>query len=101
MDTHHFLTDDDARQTGPWGRSGRRAGPRFEATSPGGGQVPASLDVFAPDAPMDRFSGEPYLYRVLPDGFTVYSVGVNGQDDGGTSPGDLVFRVKPQAALRE
>ena len=57
------------------------------------GRLPARLEDFAPDAPLDRFNGKPYVYRVLPDGFMVYSVGTNGKDDNGTSPDDLVFRV--------
>jgi hypothetical protein len=57
------------------------------------GRLPATLADFAPDAPVDRYSGEPYIYRVLPDGFVVYSVGPDEKDDGGTAPDDLVFRV--------
>jgi hypothetical protein len=57
------------------------------------GRLPARLEDFASDAPPDRFSGKPYVYRVLPDGFMVHSVGTNGKDDNGTAPDDLVFKV--------
>ena len=43
---------------------------------------------------MGRFSGKPYVYRTLPERFMVYSVGTDGKDDNGTSPTDLVVRVK-------
>ena len=58
------------------------------------GRLPARIEEFASDAPMDRFSGKPYVYRVLPDGFTVYSVGTNAEDDNGAAPEDLVFKVR-------
>jgi len=35
------------------------------------------------DTTLDPFSGQPLRYRVAGDGFTVYSVGDNGRDDGG------------------
>jgi hypothetical protein len=58
------------------------------------GRLPARIEDFSSDAPLDRFSGKPYVYRVLPDGFVVYSVGTDQKDDNGTSPDDLVFKVK-------
>lgn len=33
--------------------------------------------------PLDPFDGKPLRYRQLPDGVAIYSVGVNGSDDGG------------------
>jgi len=57
------------------------------------GRLPAKLEDFATDAPLDRFSGKPYVYRVLPDGFMVHSVGTDGKDDNGTAREDLVFKV--------
>jgi hypothetical protein len=46
-----------------------------------------------PAAPADRFSGEPLRYRVLADGFVVYSVGPDGADDLGDTQKDVAFRV--------
>jgi hypothetical protein len=36
-----------------------------------------------PAVPTDPFTGQPLVYRRLPDGATVYSVGPDGRDDGG------------------
>jgi hypothetical protein len=58
------------------------------------GRPPAALSDFAPTAPPDRFTGRPYVYRTLPDGFIVYSVGPNQQDENGTGADDRAFRVK-------
>jgi hypothetical protein len=58
------------------------------------GKLPAMLSDFAPGAPPDRFTGRPYVYSILPDGFMVYSVGPNQQDEGGSGPDDRAFRVK-------
>ncbi|MHC4713270.1 MAG: hypothetical protein ACYTAN_08385 [Planctomycetota bacterium] len=33
--------------------------------------------------PLDTITGAPFIYKVLDDGIVVYSVGQNGQDDGG------------------
>jgi hypothetical protein len=62
------------------------------------GSYPATLDALAPaciDAvPHDPINGEPYRYRVGPDGtFLLYSVGWNQKDDGGVA----VFTL-PQGA---
>lgn len=45
------------------------------------GKWPAAL----PSVPenLDPYSGKPFRYRVLPAGFVIYSVGVDGKDDGG------------------
>jgi hypothetical protein len=58
------------------------------------GRPPAALSDFAPAAPPDRFTGKPYVYRILPDGFIVYSVGPNQQDENGTGADDRAFRVR-------
>ncbi len=39
---------------------------------------------YLPSVPLDRLSGDPLRYRVTDDGPIVYSVGVDGDDDGGT-----------------
>ena len=36
--------------------------------------------------PLDPFNAEPLRYRVLGDGIVIYSVGMNGSDDGGATP---------------
>jgi len=52
------------------------------------GHFPASLDALVPEfvssVPIDPMSGMPFLYQTHADGtFTLYSVGEDGQDDGG------------------
>lgn len=51
------------------------------------GQWPATLDVLVPNylaaVPLDSFTGKPLLYRLLPEGVVVYSVGKDGNDDQG------------------
>ena len=71
----------------------------------GEGTYPATLDGL--DAPPDPFSGKPFVYRKLAgDAFQLYSVGLNGKDDGGlidyrgasNSPGgggDILFGRPP------
>jgi hypothetical protein len=48
---------------------------------------PTSLDelvgTFLERVPTDPFDGQPLRYRLQDDGFVIYSVGVNGVDDGG------------------
>jgi hypothetical protein len=73
------------------------------------GTYPAKLDALAPaylaKIPHDLFSGKAMIYRPAEKGYLLYSVGVNGVDDGGRSsdddpPGDdLVVRM-PHPALR-
>ncbi|MCC6234423.1 MAG: hypothetical protein IT580_17405 [Verrucomicrobiales bacterium] len=53
------------------------------------GQFPETLDVLAPTfldrLPADPMTGKPFLYRRTEDGwFKLWSVGLNGRDDGGT-----------------
>jgi hypothetical protein len=54
------------------------------------------------ELPRDIYSGNPFIYRKTPDGFTAYSVGENGIDDGGDRKKDIIFwpveRVDPQPA---
>jgi hypothetical protein len=70
------------------------------------GQWPASLDELAKHGwiaavPLDPFDGQPLRYKLVPDGVLIYSVGLDGVDDGGAinrdnphTPGtDLGFRL--------
>jgi hypothetical protein len=51
------------------------------------GRYPAKLDELAPKylaaVPGDLFSGKPLVYRPAAEGYLLYSVGVNGKDEGG------------------
>ena len=51
------------------------------------GSYPAKLDDLAPKylaaVPDDLFSGQAVLYRLSDKGYLLYSVGVNGEDEGG------------------
>jgi hypothetical protein len=57
------------------------------------GEYPATLHEltprFLPDLPTDRFSGRPLRYRRTRAGYLLYSVGVNGRDDGGRGPAEF------------
>jgi len=67
------------------------------------GHYPKSLDALAPKylakIPQDMFSCKPLIYHPTNKGFVLYSVGVNGKDDGGRGhdedvPGDdIVIRL--------
>ncbi len=67
------------------------------------GELPGSIDTLVPtylDAvPMDPYTDRELVYRVNDDGSAlVYSVGENGQDDGGVDDyreGDITIRVGP------
>lgn len=54
------------------------------------GDWPRYLDVLSPQyiprLPVDRLTGKPLKYRITDDGPLVYSVGVDGDDDGGQAP---------------
>jgi len=59
---------------------------RYKAAN---GRLPAELAAvvdagYLKELAIDRFSGQPFVYRVIDGGFTLYSVGENGTDDGGT-----------------
>jgi hypothetical protein len=47
------------------------------------GIYPPDLQSMNLGALLDPFTGKPLIYRSTPSGFTVYSVGENGMDDGG------------------
>jgi hypothetical protein len=51
------------------------------------GKLPASLEEIVPDflagEQMDPFSGEPMQFETNEEGYVIYSVGQNGEDDGG------------------
>jgi hypothetical protein len=54
------------------------------------GACPKSLDELAPqylaDVPKDPFTEEgPMVYRLTPEGYTLYALGPNRKDDGGIS----------------
>ena len=50
----------------------------------GGGAEPTLADLgLPPDVVTDPFNGEPLHFKKLVDGWLVYSVGANQQDDGG------------------
>jgi hypothetical protein len=61
------------------------------------GSYPQSLDALTPKfltrPPIDFVSGAPFRYRVDGDGYVLYSVGWNQQDDGGR-PGKTMFDEK-------
>jgi hypothetical protein len=58
---------------------------------------PDSLEALKPgllkDIPLDPFDGKPIRYRKVADGVVVYSVGYDGNDDGGN-----INRSRPQEA---
>jgi hypothetical protein len=64
-----------------------RIGIRLQRFRIAHGNLPQSLDDLIDDKlltiPNDLYSGKPPIFRALPDGFVVYSVGDNGSDDGG------------------
>lgn len=51
------------------------------------GHFPEDVSALIPDilekAPLDPFTGDPYIYKLQDDGFIVYSMGSNERDDGG------------------
>ncbi len=60
-------------------------------------------------AAVDPFSNQPYIYRTAGNGYLLYSVSLNGQDDGGKSvrekggqidfrSGDWVWKVEGATA---
>lgn len=69
------------------------------------GRIPQTLESlipeFLPEVPLDPFDGKPLRYHVDTDEYTVYSVGMDGIDQGGQTdetqlsiPPDFVFRVR-------
>jgi hypothetical protein len=74
------------------------------------GKYPDKLDALVPDylakVPTDLFSGQAMIYRTTDAGYLLYSVGVNGKDDGGRAsrdepPGDDVVLRMPAPTLRK
>jgi hypothetical protein len=77
------------------------------------GRWPAALADLVPDylpqVPLDPYDGAPLRYRRLDDGVVIYSVGLDGKDDGGNlnrdrpmDPGtDLGFRLWDVARRRQ
>ena len=74
------------------------------------GKYPAKLDALAPDylaaVPQDLFSGKPLIYRPDEKGYLLYSVGINGVDEGGRwyddePPGDDPGVRMPLPELRK
>lgn len=47
------------------------------------GRRPESLVALGGEDIIDPFTGKPFLYRTNKDGFTLYSAGLDGDDDGG------------------
>lgn len=49
------------------------------------GHFPENIAALVPDIlakePIDPFTGNPYIYKIVEDGFVVYSVGSNEKDD--------------------
>jgi hypothetical protein len=43
----------------------------------------ALAPIFTPRAPLDPFDGQPFRFKALNPGYTVYSIGADGVDDGG------------------
>ncbi len=66
------------------------------------GALPETLrdlvPTYLPEAPMDPFDGKPLRYKRLERGYAVYSVGPDGNDDGGKesniAPYDILFIVE-------
>lgn len=82
------------------------------------GEYPKQLADLIPQytaaIPMDPFADRPFVYRRQPVGFTLYSVGLNGEDDGGkgyrdyesdrevnAGEDDIVVRVPLTSSERE
>lgn len=75
------------------------------------GRPPASLEdlvpAYLPSVPLDPYTGKPLHYRIRGDICTVYSVGPNGQDDGGMDgreegdDGDIVRELRVERLTEE
>jgi hypothetical protein len=51
-------------------------------------------DKLTDSAPLDPFTGQPLRYKKLAKGYVVYSVGEDGNDDGGDEKKDITFTVE-------
>ena len=60
------------------------------------GHFPKNIDELVPDyldeVGDDPFSGQPYLYERTDDGYLIYSVGMDLEDNGGDEDADIVIR---------
>jgi hypothetical protein len=69
------------------------------------GAYPANLDQLVPDTvthlPIDLYSGGPFIYKRDENGYLLYSVGVNGGDDGGSHEQFRVLQGQPLDELDE
>jgi hypothetical protein len=58
------------------------------------GRFPETLDEVIDDTlrtiPVDLFTGTPHVYKVVTDGFVIYSAGSNGIDEGGGEAPDHI-----------
>ena len=72
--------------------------------------IPRPLDAqFIAAIPDDPYTGDPIIYRRLADGVVIYSVGLDGKDDGGnvdvvnvSEPGtDIGIRLWDPAKRRQ
>ncbi len=63
-----------------------------------GGRLPARLEELVPGylaaVPQDPLSGGPMRFRIEPGAYTVYSVGLDGDDDGGDLASELKEIIK-------
>lgn len=76
-----------------WGSSERRPGREWRNSLAlaeyrlDHGEYPATLAALHPAClakiPRDPFAGAPYHYRQASGGYVLYSIGLNGKDDGG------------------
>jgi hypothetical protein len=53
--------------------------------------VPEIVD----EPPLDLYDGNPFVYRRDGDSFLLYSVGLNGEDDGGSDISSFVLEGRP------
>jgi hypothetical protein len=60
------------------------------------GELPASLDAVTGDFRIDPYSGRPLVYRRTGEDFVLYSVGIDGDDDGGTHHAKFGERPAPE-----
>lgn len=65
------------------------------------GALPETLrdlvPTYIPDVPSDPFDGKPLRYKRLERGYVIYSVGPDGNDDGGKEPPPAV-KGKPNTS---
>ena len=68
------------------------------------GKLPNSLDDLSPNyitaIPQDPFTGRKLIYKTDKDGFVVYSVGINRQDDGGSIVPENMAKIPLDRGVR-